>query len=90
MSSATQLLTELAAFDIKLSVTDGKLRCNAPKGAITADLRDQIKQLKPDLVDLLTQQAPSLPHKQHNKLGTIDRAGALPCLLYTSPSPRDS
>ncbi|QLQ31748.1 MAG: hypothetical protein HZT40_09245 [Candidatus Thiothrix singaporensis] len=31
VESAETLLTELAKLDIKLSVTDGKLLCNAPK-----------------------------------------------------------
>ncbi len=42
MQSAEQLLSELDRLNIKLSVADGKLHCNAPKGAMTLALRDSI------------------------------------------------
>jgi acyl carrier protein len=48
-----EFLLELAALDVNLSVADGKLLCNAPKGAMTPALRESIQQHKPALLRLL-------------------------------------
>lgn len=74
MQSAEQLLAALQQRDIQLSVNAGKLRCNAPKGAMTEALRDSIKQYKPQLLQLLSQA--NAPTTQ--TLPTIARDGELP------------
>lgn len=53
MSAAGELLMTLENLDIRLSVVDGNLRCNAPKGAITDDLRNAISRHKQELLAAL-------------------------------------
>ncbi len=76
MESAGQLLLELEKRDIRLSVDDGKLLCNAPKGAMTLVLRDSIKQYKPDLLRLLTSR--TTPATSPTTLSDIRSTGVLP------------
>lgn len=78
MKSAEQLFSELQALDIKLSLADGKLRCNAPKGAMTAELRDSIKQHKPNLLRLLNSRKNMVTSGSSTVLSGIDRGGHLP------------
>ena len=47
---AEALIGELERLDVVLSVREGKLVCNAPKGALTAALREHIVRLKPELL----------------------------------------
>jgi len=47
------LLADLGSRDIRLWVEDGRLRFNAPEGAMTADLRQELTRRKGELVDLL-------------------------------------
>ena len=52
--STTELLQRLKEARIKLSVKDGKLSVNAPKGALTPELRDRLKASRDELIDLLS------------------------------------
>lgn len=58
-------LNDLANRKIKLWVEDGKLRFKAPKGAMTAEIKQMLKQRKLDLIEILSPQAtpvgPQLP-----------------------------
>ncbi|NEQ47683.1 MAG: NAD-dependent epimerase/dehydratase family protein [Leptolyngbya sp. SIOISBB] len=47
------LLQTLAARDIRLWLDGDTLRCNAPKGALTPELKQQLKQHKPDIIAVL-------------------------------------
>jgi thioesterase domain-containing protein len=51
--SAAALLSELRRRDIHLSAEGSELRCSAPAGALTAELREQLRQHKSDLLVLL-------------------------------------
>ncbi len=51
--SAAGLLSELRRRDIQVSVVGADLRCSAPAGALTLELRDQLRQHKNDLLTLL-------------------------------------
>lgn len=51
--SAVVLLSELRRRDIQLRTEAGELRCSAPAGALTADLREQLRHHKSDLIALL-------------------------------------
>ncbi len=53
MKSIEILLSELNRLDIKLWIENGRLRFNAPAGAMSESLRDEIKACKSDLVRLL-------------------------------------
>jgi thioesterase domain-containing protein len=48
------LLAHLAAKDIKISLERDRLRCGAPAGALTAELRDQLKNRKGEIIAFLT------------------------------------
>jgi amino acid adenylation domain-containing protein len=53
METITELLDKLAIKGVKLSPVDGQLKCYAPKGALTPDLREGIARYKPELIALL-------------------------------------
>jgi len=50
---STQLLQTLTDRDIRLWLDGDTLRCNAPKGAMTLEIKQQLQQYKPDLIALL-------------------------------------
>ena len=59
---AVDMLTELSQRGISLSLQGELLRCHAPKGAITAELRAMLLEHKTELVDFLrTQKASGMP-----------------------------
>ena len=47
------LLAELRSRDIQIWVDGDQLRCNAPLGVLTPDLRDVLKQRKNDMIEFL-------------------------------------
>jgi thioesterase domain-containing protein len=64
--SAAALLSELRRRDIQVRVVGSELRCSAPAGALTPELRAQLQQHKNDVLELLSSaqaaaaQAPAL------------------------------
>ncbi len=52
--NARDLLDSLVARDIVLLVESGKVRLNAPKGELTAEDIDAVRQHKVELIELLT------------------------------------
>ncbi|MBF0101142.1 MAG: amino acid adenylation domain-containing protein [Desulfobacterales bacterium] len=63
MKKTVELIAELELRDIKLSVENGNLRYNAPKGAITPFLRAQIVDNKQALISLIEQRAATVSDK---------------------------
>jgi hypothetical protein len=57
MATIAEFLSSLADLDIRLWVEDGRLRFNAPKGALSPDLRDGIAARRSELVAFLSQGA---------------------------------
>lgn len=55
----SDLFDELHRLNILLHVKNGKLKVNAPKGSLNTDLTSQIKQLKPEIMELLQRDAGS-------------------------------
>jgi hypothetical protein len=51
--SAAELLGQLSKLGVRLRVEDGELRVSAPQGALTPELREQLKDSKADLLELL-------------------------------------
>ena len=51
--SASALLSELRRRDIQLRAEGSELRCSAPAGALTPELREQLREHKTDLMALL-------------------------------------
>lgn len=72
MNELDQLLAQLRQQDIKLWVEAGGLRYNAPKAALTAELRAQLTTHKAALIDLL--QTLQQPADIQNALPTIVHA----------------
>jgi acyl carrier protein len=54
MISLEDYLAELAERDIKLWLDDGKLRVNAPQGALSPELQSELTARKQELVDFLS------------------------------------
>ena len=50
----SQLLIELQGRDVRVAVADGKLRLDAPHGALTPELIDLVRRFKVDLIYRLT------------------------------------
>ena len=63
MMTATELLSQLRARDIRIWVEDDRLRLNAPKGALTPELQEQLVAHKAEILAYLqtVQTASSLP-----------------------------
>ncbi len=79
MESAKGLLAELNRLDVHLSIDHAKLRCNAPKGVITPELRTDIQRFKTELIKLLeNQQRESADVATRNAITRIPREGELP------------
>ena len=51
MKLIEEFLSELAALDIKLRVEENRLRCNAPQGALTSEMRSQISTHKAEIIN---------------------------------------
>jgi len=51
--TVASLLAELRSRDVQVWVEDDQLRCNAPAGVLTADLRDVLRQRKADMIQFL-------------------------------------
>ncbi|MGN1286301.1 MAG: thioesterase domain-containing protein, partial [Bradyrhizobium sp.] len=49
----SELLAALAVRDIRLWVEGDRLRCNAPAGALTSELRDQLQDRKSEIIAFL-------------------------------------
>jgi thioesterase domain-containing protein len=74
--SAGALLSELRRRDIHLQAVGSELRCSAPAGALTDELREQLRRYKADLLALLvsvqalSRQARAIVPLQRNGTGT--------------------
>lgn len=55
-----ELLQHLRNLDVHLTVQDGKLGCNAPKGVLTPDLTAELKARKIELIEFLSRTAESV------------------------------
>lgn len=55
------LINRLSANKVKLTVVEGNLKVNAPKGALTKELLEEIKNNKPYLISLLSSTYEKIP-----------------------------
>ncbi|MBF2063674.1 MAG: amino acid adenylation domain-containing protein [Calothrix sp. C42_A2020_038] len=55
MKSIEEFLLDLSRLDIKLWIEEGRLRCNAPKGVLTPEIRTYLSERKPEIINLLQQ-----------------------------------
>jgi amino acid adenylation domain-containing protein len=59
--SAIDLLADLRRLDIQVFVEGESLRCNAPQGVLTEEMRSLITKHKSELIDLLRSAPPLIP-----------------------------
>lgn len=71
--NVVSLLNQLAKQDIRLWLEQGQLRYNAPEGAMTADIIQQLKAAKADIIQFLQQ-----AENQQTVIPEVDRQQALP------------
>jgi amino acid adenylation domain-containing protein len=55
VTTTADFLARLRALDIRLSLDGERLNCNAPKGALSGDLRAELAARKPEIIALLRQ-----------------------------------
>ena len=55
MTTADALLADLRRLDIRLSVNGDKLHLDAPRGALTPELHDEVRRHKPEILEALRQ-----------------------------------
>jgi amino acid adenylation domain-containing protein len=74
-----ELLTQLRSGGAVLSVVDGTLKCSAPKGLLTPELREELTAQKPEIMAFLeASQRASRESAQETSILRIDRSGVLP------------
>jgi len=72
-----EFLAYLRRLDVQLSVEEGRLRCNAPEGTLTPELRAELSQRKAEIIKFLAQTAPE-PQTPVSTLHPVSREGPLP------------
>ncbi|NER91291.1 amino acid adenylation domain-containing protein, partial [Moorena sp. SIO3A2] len=81
MKTLEKFLEELASQDVKLWVEDERLRCNAPEGVLTSEIRIQLSARKQEIITFL-QQANLKREFNENLIKPIERNGNPPPLSY--------
>ncbi|MEH1824946.1 MAG: amino acid adenylation domain-containing protein [Nostoc sp.] len=76
-SSTFEFLCQLRSLRINLETDGDRLRCQAPEGALTPTLRQEIAQRKTDLI-LLLQEAKQLKTSEQLSIQPVPRDGKLP------------
>jgi amino acid adenylation domain-containing protein len=75
--NTVEFLSYLRSLDIQIFIAGGKLRCNAPEGSLTAELRAEIQNHKAQIIEFL--EAANRTNNQTSRpLATISRDGNLP------------
>ena len=71
--TASQIITNVRALGGTITAADGRLRIDAPAGAITDDLRNQVRAHKPEIMAMLTTPEPTftLPDRPADKSGHV-------------------
>ncbi len=72
--SCEAILSELRTRRIRLWVNGGRLRCSAPKGAMTPELEDAIGRYKSDLLGLLS----AAGTREREAVGRVPRMARMP------------
>ncbi len=79
MKTIAQLIAQLQSVGAKLWLKDGKLGADAPKGAITAQMRQEIASRKAEIIEFLQQVREQVSTEHHKKVITAhDGAQGLP------------
>jgi L-ascorbate metabolism protein UlaG (beta-lactamase superfamily) len=81
-----QFISYLSQLDVKLWVEGNKLRCNAPKGVLTPDLKEKIQTQKADIIAILSNQVDSTAKKEEWLTDTILDPQIIPAPLPKLPT----
>ena len=74
-----ELLTYMRSSGAVLTVVDGNLKCSAPKGLLTPDLREELVQHKPEVIAFLqSSQQASRDNAREVSIPKADRSQKLP------------
>ncbi len=76
--NVSEFIEHLLSLDIRLSVEEDKLRVNAPKGALTAELRDQIVPRKGEIIAYLKANGSKPRLENGKKIVPVSRQQPLP------------
>ena len=76
--SPTALLNQLRALDIQIRVEDDKLKVNAPRGALTPELKEQLGRHKKALIDLIQSAVADQVDAWNDSVPRIDRNRPIP------------
>lgn len=80
-------VTELNRLDIQLWIEGDRLRCNAPKGALTPDLKAQLAERKAEILEFLSKRVHS-QRTSHEKISAFFKAEAvLDSTIYPEATP---
>jgi amino acid adenylation domain-containing protein len=80
MRSLIDLLTHLRAQNVSLSLDGEALKCSAPAGVLTAELRGELSARKPEIIAFLQSARQPSPSMQQG-IRRLDRSGPLPLSL---------
>jgi amino acid adenylation domain-containing protein len=72
------LLSELRRMDIKIRAVEGKLRINAPKGALSSDLMQELESRKSEIIAILNESAPFHDEVEGTAIRPVSRERNLP------------
>ena len=75
--TVASLLAELLSRDVQVWIDGDQLRCNAPAGVLTPDLRDVLRQRKADMIQFL-RSAESISRQQRAIVPLQPRGGRAP------------
>lgn len=83
MSSIVEFLAQLRSQNVSLSLDGEALKCSAPLGILTAELRRELGERKPEIVAFLraSQRAGQTGQAALSQIERIDRSGPLPLSL---------
>lgn len=75
--STVDFLTRLRNLEVQLQVEDGRLRCTAPPGVLTAELKTELANRKGEIITFLTSVVGDERHRNRT-IQRIPRGGDLP------------
>jgi hypothetical protein len=79
--NVAELLVELKARGVMVEAAGGRLRVDAPKGAVTPDLREALAECKAEVLAMLTIDEGEIAWRVKAMLVQIPAAGPIPFLI---------
>ncbi|UCF85220.1 MAG: hypothetical protein JSV50_06185, partial [Desulfobacteraceae bacterium] len=79
--NTSEFLSYLSGLDIRLRAEGDRLRCNAPKGALTQEIRDELTERKAEILSFLSKLDHTISTSSIPPISAIERNGDLPLSL---------